>query len=190
MVSNSKEKWLPIPVSDLKAFLIETLPWERGPVSGYIVHKNVAYNLQYCQYIRSEIEREFLTGVLQALHIRSYLLHGMAVVEGTIEYILRAECGYNNKQLHASDISKEWRKRSSLEIDNLLDSFQKLVPARNRVHLTKNEDDPNSLLRDTAFNYFSETIKVKVDKLLFTYLSSRLFDRASRREEVLSAFKI
>lgn len=182
------ERWLPTSVDTIKRFVDSAIPVADKKFHGNIINKNVVYALQYCQYLEKTLRETLPTSVITAQHIKSYNLHVVATVEATLEYVLRADYGYNKKRLQAADIEKEWRNRSAINIDQLLAEFSSVLTARNRVHLGKHEDDPQSIWRDTSYNFFLEQGPQPSATLLKIFLQSVLFETAGNRAKVLAAF--
>jgi len=183
-------RWLPIKVETLSNFLGVMIPLKDRMYHGNVINKNVAYALQYCQYLSKTLIETLPTSVITAEHIKSYIVHGAGVVEAVLEYQLRAKYGYSKKQLRASDIAKEWLKASGVPIEQLLAQFTSVLQARNRIHLAKHEDDPQSMWRDTTYNFFLDLGSDPTTELLQALLSSELFAAAPHRDRVLEAFGI
>lgn len=181
-------RWLPTPVPTLVRFIGVAVPLRDRQFHGNIINKNLVYNLQYCQYLKKTLKESLPTSVITAQHIKSYIMHVVAIVEATLEYVLRAECGYQKKRLHAADIEKEWKKYTNINIDSLLSEFSSVLSARNRVHLVKHDDNPESMWRDTTYNFFLDLGHEPISSLMKTFLRSALFEDAVNRDKVLLAF--
>jgi hypothetical protein len=178
-----------MPVDTLRRFVDACVPLRDKEFHGNIVNKNICYALQYCQYLELTLAEGLPTSVIMTQQVKSYNVSVVAIVEAALEYGLRADCGYpTNKRLVAGDIAKEWRKRSGIPIDQLLDEMSSVLAVRNRVHLVKHEDDPQSLFRDTSYNFFLEEGTEKSSELLKLFLRSALFATAPNRDTVLTAF--
>lgn len=184
------DRWLPTKVETFSKFLGPVIPIGDRAHHGNVINKNVSYALQYCQYLSKTLEETLPTSVITAEHIKSYIVHGAGVVEAVLEYQLRAQYGYNKKRLHASDIHKEWRQASGIPIEDLLIRFESVLQARNRIHLGKHEDDPQSMWRDTTYNFFLDLGSESTTNLMQSLLSSKLFDAAPHRGKVLEAFGV
>jgi hypothetical protein len=183
-------RWLPTPVDSISKFLDSAIPRRDEDNHGYIVNKNVAYNLQYCQYIEKTLREGLPTSVLNAQHTKSYIIHVTAAVEAALEYILRSKAQYTKKQLKLSDIKREWRRSLDLNIDKLLEDLDDVIAVRNRIHLIKHEDNPNSACRDTTYNFFLGIGSGPATRLLETFIKSEIFKVASNREEIVREFTI
>ena len=183
-------RWLPTKVETFSKFLGVVIPLGDRMHHGNVINKNVAYALQYCHYLSKTLVETLPTSVITAEHIKSYIVHGAGVVEAVLEYQIRAKYGYSKKQLHASDIQKEWLKASGVPIEKLLVQFTSVLQARNRIHLAKHEDDPLSMWRDTTYNFFLDLGPDSTTELLQTLLSSELFHAAPHRAKVLEAFGV
>ena len=183
-------RWLPTKVEILSKFLGVVIPLGDRTHHGNVINKNVAYALQYCQYLSKTLVETLPTSVITAEHTKSYIVHGAGVVEAVLEYQIRAKYGYSKKQLRASDIQKEWLKASGVPIEELLMQFTSVLQARNRIHLAKHEDNPLSMWRDTTYNFFLDLGPEPTTELLQALLSSELFHAAPHRARVLDAFGV
>ncbi len=183
-------RWLPTKVETLSKFLGVMIPVSDRTHHGNVINKNVAYSLQYCQYLSKTLEETLPTSVITAEQTKSYIVHGVGIVEAVLEYQLRAKYGYSKKRLHASDIPKEWLKASTVSIEKVLLDFANVLQARNRVHLAKHEDDPLSIWRDTTYNFFLDLGPGSTTELLQALLSSELFHVAPHRARILEAFGV
>lgn len=179
-------KWLPTPVQLLTRYFDYAISQRDKANDGYIINRNIAYSFQYCEYLEAGMTQRLPTSVLQTLHIRSYVLHSVTLVEAALEYLLRADCGYDKKRLMASDISDQWKMLSNIDLSDLLDQFDCLLPVRNRIHLSKNQDDEDSFFRDTSYNFFNATHRTLARDLLKAFVVSDLFPDNPDRQTILT----
>jgi hypothetical protein len=107
-------KFQPTLVSDLEK-LLERLITEEGDYPWhYEIKKNIAYNMQYLEYLAHTLSDESpiqLTDVVKKLTIRSFIITGMGIVEGLLYYILR------KRNLHK-------KKKEDLIADNIKAEFK------------------------------------------------------------------
>lgn len=90
----SWERWYPTPVKTFRDGLIAM----KSDVEGYHpLVDNIAYNLQYIQFIEKELKELWLSEVLITMLIKSYVITGMGIIEGVFSYIIKTNGWWKTK---------------------------------------------------------------------------------------------
>jgi len=88
MKNLSSQRWLPIDIETIRNSIKINMT--------YAAKSNIAYNLQYLQYISKKIQEDDLTIVLEKMLYKSYIITAMSIIE-TIFYYLLDEKGLIKK---------------------------------------------------------------------------------------------
>jgi hypothetical protein len=185
----AETRWRPTSVERLRRFVSAAVPCRKNADHGSVINKNIVYSLQYVQYLKKSADDKLPTEVIRTQQIKSQILYVTAIVEATIEYQLRSNYGFEPKKPpRAPDLIKAWREIAAVDIEGLLVQFSGILPVRNRVHLTKHEDNGVSEFRDTSYNFFRRYGFGPPRDLLHAYLESQLFDEAEGRTAILREF--
>jgi hypothetical protein len=80
------DRWYPVPVAKLDAFLSRRI--KRTPVvpNGYAIRKSVCYGLQYLEYLSKTLVERSLSEVLLSQSYKTFLVTGIGIVEGLLFY--------------------------------------------------------------------------------------------------------
>lgn len=92
----TSERWYPQPVSTYQ----EALKLDYSIDNCNALSKNLAYSLQYLEFLEKEIDELALSSVLMTLLIKTYIIIGMSILEGIFVNIVK---------------SHGWWKRTTLE---------------------------------------------------------------------------
>lgn len=108
--TDDKPAWYPSTISALDAYLgtliIAGTPFPDEKVTP--LKKNLAYNLQYIQFLDRVIKDIKLSSVLLTQNIKSFSVHSAAVIEGVFNYIVISQ-GYGT--------TTEWKSYKKLKND-------------------------------------------------------------------------
>jgi hypothetical protein len=143
-------RWLPTPVSTLDSYLHKFIPKGASVPNTRALRKNVAYNLQYLQYLDQSLSEFTLTSVIVTQTWKVFIIVGTGIIEALLYYLL-----YSNN-LHREI---EWELRASKSTNEFrLDG---------RMHKIENSlwaklDSP----RSEAMTFESMIQKVEAKKLL------------------------
>ena len=99
--------WNPKSVNDFESML-NILPY--SPNNGYLTRKNIAYNLQYLEYLQKQLDEMIFSEVLQKMVIKSYIITGMSIVEALFAYLLRYKNEFATsewKSVHKNNFNNE-----------------------------------------------------------------------------------
>lgn len=136
--TDHRTKWYPVPIERwievLNCFSYDgnqILPCKD-------IRSNIAYNLQYLEYLEQTIEELSLSAVITKQTYKSYIIVAIGVVE-SILYFLTAATGGKEKKLF--DILKWLQSTAFLKTDkHFYDDLQRFRQLRNKVHLHEFRD--------------------------------------------------
>lgn len=99
-LKNQKGIWYPTPISCLEShfgvFIIEIPLFTIEKITP--LKKNLAYNMQYIEFLDRLIKDIKLSSVLWKLNVKSFVIHSAAVVEGIFNYLVISKgYGKNNE---------------------------------------------------------------------------------------------
>jgi len=119
-------EWLPIPIDTIKKSLIFD--------AKDVVKKDIAYNLQYMQYIAKQIEELQNTSVITKMLYKNYIVVGMSIVEAIFYSLLKEkdllakDCWKKEKELISNEVDFDnARKRIVSELQIKVDNYEKKV---------------------------------------------------------------
>lgn len=129
------------------------------------IRRNIAYNLQYLEYLEQTIEELSLSAVLTKQTYKSYIIVAIGVVESLLHFI-NAVTGGKEKTLF--DILNRLQSIAFLRADKqLYDNLQRFRKLRNKVHLHEFHDDLTTdyaSFGDGEFNQMREILYKLVKK--------------------------
>lgn len=100
------DRWYPKSVEDFRTML--KIP----PVSeynGYSTSKNIAYNLQYLEYLQKQLDELSLSDVLAKMIRKNYIVVAMGIIEALFAYLLRSTGNWQ---------TSEWKLIQKNNIEN------------------------------------------------------------------------
>ena len=80
-MSWNKSGWYPTSIENIKNNLIFK--------SKTVTKKNIAYNIQYLQYLDKLIKNEYITSAINRMRIKSFVITSMAIIETIFISLLR-----------------------------------------------------------------------------------------------------
>jgi len=92
------DKWLPVPVEAHRAFLSKLIRPSKHVPHAEGLKSNLAYNLQYLEYLNYTLEDLRLTSVLWTITVKNFLIIGTSIVEAIFYFVLR------NAVLHRENV--------------------------------------------------------------------------------------
>jgi hypothetical protein len=121
------DRWLPVSVDTHRAFLGKLIVPTPAVLHADGLKSNLAYNLQYLEYLDFTLQDLRLTSVLRTITTKNFLIVGTSVIEAILYYVLRAKSLHreNNWQLLRKVVTNEFAVNSdTCKIENHF--FQKL----------------------------------------------------------------
>lgn len=82
------QTWYPTSVASLELFLSKTVSQGSGFTHVYALRKNLAYNLQYLEFIDKYLEDLKLSSVLETQSYKMFVVVGCGVMESILAYLL------------------------------------------------------------------------------------------------------
>ena len=128
-LNDEKPRWYPVSVSSLEHHL-EYLSAGGNFFNGdktYASRKNIAYSLQYLEFLDRVIKDISLSSVLWTQNVKSFVVHGAAVIEAVFNYLV-VESG-NGKTTQWKQISSHYSSEFKIEdkkYKNLVEVLEKL----------------------------------------------------------------
>jgi hypothetical protein len=96
--ADKTEWWLPTPIDQLDAFLARLIDRHSGVAHVYELRRNIAYNVQYLQYIDFCLDDLALTSVLRSQSYKAFIVTGISIVEAILYYVIRINGLHRERQ--------------------------------------------------------------------------------------------
>jgi hypothetical protein len=168
-------KWRPTRISHLERYLSQFIR-PSGNISDAQargVKKNIAYSLQYLEFL-AELDNDLeLSDVLLTLNWKTFIIHGCAIIESLLHFALAAS-GVSRSRLKTMRFAEVCEQTASQNLGSLnktcYDQLRELRELRNRVHISR----PQGPL-DTDYMKFNRSEYELMKSLLRSILTSDLF---------------
>lgn len=141
--TDSNTRWYPIPIRTWNA-VIESFSFAGVPlIPDKRVKQNLAYNLQYLQYLEQTLLELSLSNVLERQTIKSYVIGAIGSVECLLFHLNGASGGNQSKnQSRLSEIIKRVSAKELLgKARNRYEELNRFRELRNKVHIYELRDD-------------------------------------------------
>ena len=163
--TDHRTRWYPVPI-DRWDEILNCFSYDGNQIlPGKDIRKNIAYNLQYLEYLEQTIKELSLSAVLTKQTYKSYIIVAIGVVE-SILYFLNAATG--GKERKFFDILNRLQSTAFLRTDKqLYEDLQRFRKLRNKVHLHEFHDDLTTdyaSFGDGEFNQMRKTLYKLVKK--------------------------
>ena len=162
--SGHQSRWYPVPINVWREVLSHIKYDGKQILLEEKVRSNIAYNLQYLEYLQQTVKELSLSAVLGAQTYKSYILVAIGIIE-SILYYLNVSTGRNEKRLYdileMLEKNEIFGKGSSIYGD--LHKYRKL---RNKVHLYEHREE-----LETDYTSFGDDEFEQMKKLLFELVS-------------------
>lgn len=100
--NKSKDRWYPTNLNIYKSYLkIDTKVKD-----GYLIKRNIAYNLQYLEYLEKQLKELELSSVLYVMTCKSYIVVGMGIIEGLFTNLLKSKKLWNTNEWESIKVIK------------------------------------------------------------------------------------
>ena len=105
---NSEERWYPTTVDDFrKGFALDS------SIEGYHpLVDNLAYSLQYLEFIEKELSELVLSSVIYTMHIKNYVITSMSILEGIFTNVIKSKGWWKKKDTESLLTSQTEQKVS------------------------------------------------------------------------------
>ena len=92
--SEAQGPWYPVSIKRLNALLFKSIYSGRGYRHTYALRRNIAYNLQYIEYLDRSVLDLKLSGVLNTQIWKTFVIVGCGIIESLLHYLLIANGSY------------------------------------------------------------------------------------------------
>lgn len=108
----AEDRWYPTAVDHFRNGFIAM----SSKAEGYHpLVDNLAYNLQYIQFLEKEMKELELSSVIYVMLVKSYVITGMGIIEGIFSYIIKSNGWWRTKDEEILLSSQAQQKNSSGE---------------------------------------------------------------------------
>ena len=137
--TDAKSRWYPIPIRIWHAVIESFSSAGVNLISDKRVAQNLAYNLQYLQYLEQTLIELSLSDVLERQTIKSYVIGAIGSVECLLFHLNRASGG---KESRLSRIIKRVSEKELLgKASHRYKELNRFRELRNKVHIYEQRDD-------------------------------------------------
>lgn len=98
----ANQRWYPIAIDIYKIYLKIDSTVE----DGYLIKRNIAYNLQYLEYLEKQLKELELSNVLYGMTCKMYIIVGMGIIEGLFTNLLKSNKLWNTNEWESVKIIK------------------------------------------------------------------------------------
>ena len=156
------DKWYPqeIPVYQ-NAFIIN---------DNRVLSKNLAYNMQYIEFLEKEFLELDISSALTKMLIKSYAITAGAIVESLLVNISLTK-QWTSKTLDFAPLINLVKKKCDLNKadESVMSTIERLKDLRNRIHLKQRKEVEYF---DHDYNAFTDEVLIETRELLYTVLIS------------------
>lgn len=141
------ERWYPTSIEIYKSYL----KMDYAVKDSYLIKRNIAYNLQYLEYLEKQLKELELSNVLYGMTCKSYVIVGMGIIEGLFTYLLKSKNLWNMNEWESVKVIKSnenelydkkvkiqteiFEKVNAYEMRMDLDSMIKKVESKNLLEI-------------------------------------------------------
>lgn len=108
----SEDRWYPTPI---QCFRMGFIAMDRGIEGYHPLVDNLAYSLQYLEFLEKEFKELNLSSVIYVMLVKTYVITGMGIVEGIFSYIIKSNDWWKMNDEEVVLTSKAQQKSSSGE---------------------------------------------------------------------------
>lgn len=95
--NDSKDRWYPTPIETLKYSVKIDMSIENARA----LHSNIAYNLQYIEFLEKELEELNLSSVVCIMVVKNYVITSMSIIEGLFTNIVKSNGWWKTSDLES-----------------------------------------------------------------------------------------
>lgn len=170
----AKNKWLPCSITDWREVILARICDYKYDDSDpkYSIFSNIAYNLQYLEYLDKCLNEQYLTSVIRAQNVKTFTLTSSQIIECLL-YIKLLEMKVDKNDIW--EFSKALKTAEQKNAYGLGPAFyrnqlKKIKELRNKVHLQSAEG-----IADADYATFEGTeVLNEVKGILFCFLQKCL----------------
>lgn len=135
---DSKDRWYPTPTKTWQATISAFVHNEIQLIDDISVRRNIAYNLQYVEYLEQTLRELSLSDVLEGQTIKSHVIVSVSLVECLLFHLNRVAGGKQEKLYGIIDNIS--RLRLLGEAQKRYDDLNRFRDLRNKIHINKPRD--------------------------------------------------
>lgn len=113
--------WYPVSIERLDIFLIKVIQQGHGYPHPYALRRNIAYNLQYLEYLEQTFSQLRISNVLITQTWKIFILVGCGIVESLLKYLLIRHGNYSKDDWELDFVAKGNERKiegKSIKIDS------------------------------------------------------------------------
>ena len=95
--NKSKDRWYPTSIDTLK----NSIKIDTSIENARALHSNIAYNLQYIEFLEKELEELNLSSVIYIKNIKNYVITSMSILEGLFSNIIKSNGWWKTSNLES-----------------------------------------------------------------------------------------
>lgn len=95
--NGSKERWYPTSIDTLK----NSIKIDTNIDNAMALRSNIAYNLQYIEFLEKELYELKLSSVLYTMVIKNYVITSMSIIEGLFSNIIKSNGWWKTSNLES-----------------------------------------------------------------------------------------
>lgn len=161
-------RWYPIPIDTWQTALAEYTVGAAQLIPDLDLRRNLAYNLQFVEYLQQTLKELSLSAVLTTQTYKSYIIFAGGIVESLL-YFLNQARGGNDKKF--KNVIERLEAQSVLGMDaEVYADLDWVRQMRNKVHLQELRDDLG-----TDYLTFNAVEFERMKNILKTLMVARAF---------------
>lgn len=95
--NKSKDRWYPTSIDTLK----NSIKIDTSIENARALHSNIAYNLQYIEFLEKELEELNLSSVIYIMVVKNYVITSMSILEGLFSNIIKSNGWWKTSNLES-----------------------------------------------------------------------------------------
>jgi len=152
----------------------------------YSIKSNIAYTLQYLEYIQKQLNELILTSVLYKMLYKNFVIASMGIIESLFKDLLKRTDQYKEKINLKRTIEKVQEKELiKFSNPNIFEIIEKCRKLRNKVHIQDNDID-----NKTDYFEFKDKSQKEIKQVLFEILTHTEFCSSETNAQELYNFLI
>jgi len=137
-----KNRWYPIAVDTFRDYLYKYDLDENLYPDHNSLYSNIAYNLQYLQYLRKTLNELNLTTVIKKITIKNFILTSGSIVEGMFDAVCVQNRLCRPNSWKFENLIRRVRANNYINLDDgFYESADHIRRLRNHIHITKQISD-------------------------------------------------
>ena len=169
-----ENKWRPRPINEWREVILSKVyKYENNDTDPrYAIFSNVAYNLQYLEYLHKCLEEQYLTSVIRSQLVKTFTLTSSQIIECLL-YIKLLDMKVNESEIwEFSRALKIAEQKNAYGLGPMFykNELKKIKELRNKVHLQTSEG-----IADADYAVFAKIeVLNEVKKILFSFIQKCL----------------